>query len=164
MRAFPTAEGDTVWWYESMRCVAWNGRLFFMADVCEYFLRYLIGRGARVMAETTIETDEAFLRARSAWPTADYWRYVHFHSGDGDAFSVGCHVVQERVALVSKGLFIDQIHPALRRLQRWFRAYSVRLRRDRRLAFAMAMHRRLGACSAASVLVLDAVDSVLRLV
>ena len=48
--------------------------------------------------------------------------------------------------------YIDEINPAFRRLQRWMRRCSRSRRAARELAFAMALHARLGIASPASVL------------
>ena len=168
MHEFKTADGHTVWWYPRMGCVLFDGRLSFLADACHICLAGVVQRGSNVVAEAGIESDAQFLRERAQWPTSRYWSCVKFREllADGrDWFCVVCHTSQERVALSMMGLFIDEVHPAFRRLQRWFRKYSrrsTRERTDRQLAFAMATHFRLGSCSFASMLVPDVMEAVLQ--
>jgi hypothetical protein len=55
--------------------------------------------------------------------------------------------------------YVDEINPALRKLQRWTKMV---LRREKQLAVAMALHSRLGEMSRIASLGIDLTESIMR--
>ena len=96
------------------------------------------------------------------WPVPDYCIALTLQrpgvpTDHGSFFYFMC----ERASVGWRNLrFIDQINPAFRRLQRWFRRTARRALDARRLAFMLATHARLGGSSPAGVLNADAMSLI----
>ena len=143
VHAIPTSSGDALHWYERSGCVAYRGRLYFTVDIGQYTCAALLR--ARVRGELSggemlfDEPGDAWRRDR--WPGPDFSVGLQLTSPDRlvPDYRTCCFFMCERVVrrFVS---FVDQINPAFKRLQRWFRAVVWRKRAEQRLQFALATH------------------------
>ena len=143
VHAIPTSAGDALHWYERSGCVAYRGRLYFTVDVGLDTCAALLGarvRGRLSGGEVLFDEPEDAWR-RDGWPGPDFSIGFQLTSPDRlvPDYRTCCFFMCERVVrrLVS---FVDQINPAFKRLQRWFRAVVWRKRAEQRLQFALATH------------------------
>ena len=136
------------------------GRLYFTMDDNECNRYQLLATGTQLDGRVTM------LDAAESWPTnwpvPDYCIALTLQrpgvpTDHGSFFYFMC----ERASVGWRNLrFIDQINPAFRRLQRWFRRTARRALDARRLAFMLATHARLGGSSPAGVLNADAMSLI----
>jgi len=151
-----------VCWYERSGCVSCMGRLYFMMDDNECNRYQLLATGTQLDGRVTM------LDAAESWPTnwpvPDYCIALTLQrpgvpTDHGSFFYFMC----ERASVGWRNLrFIDQINPAFRRLQRWFRKTARRALDARRLAFMLATHARLGGSSPAGGVNADAMSLIVR--
>jgi len=138
------------------------GRLYFMMDDNECNRYQLLATGTQLDGRVTM------LDAAESWPTnwpvPDYCIALTLQrpgvpTDHGSFFYFMC----ERASVGWRNLrFIDQINPAFRRLQRWFRKTARRALDARRLAFMLATHARLGGSSPAGGVNADAMSLIVR--
>lgn len=138
------------------------GRLYFMMDDNECNRYQLLATGTQLDGRVTM------LDAAESWPTnwpvPDYCIALMLQrpgvpTDHGSFFYFMC----ERASVGWRNLrFIDQINPAFRRLQRWFRKTARRALDARRLAFMLATHARLGGSSPAGGVNADAMSLIVR--
>ena len=164
----PTADGDTVTWYDGCGCIAFRGALYFVGDSfndCRAHMIRAVIRG--MIGEATIWGPVPVWPAVDpSWPQADFCIIFHFDPLPGMPYhAASCFFMRERAAFKWERLkFVDEINPAFHRLQRWLRSRLRARRIERRLAFAMGSHARLGDASPVAVLVPDAVRAVMGFV
>lgn len=149
-----------VCWYERSGCVSCMGRLYFTMDDNECNRYQLLATGTHLDGRVTM------LDAAESWPTnwpvPDYCIALTLQrpgvpTDHGSFFYFMC----ERASVGWTNLrFIDQINPAFRRLQRWFRRTARRALDARRLAFMLATHARLGGSSPAGGVNADAMSLI----
>jgi hypothetical protein len=138
------------------------GRLYFTMDDNECNRYQLLATGTQLDGRVTM------LDAAESWPTnwpvPDYCIALTLQrpgvpTDHGSFFYFMC----ERASVGWRNLrFIDQINPAFRRLQRWFRKTARRALDARRLAFMLATHARLGGSSPAGGVNADAMSLIVR--
>ena len=165
MHTLALHSGGTMTWYEHSGCVAINGRLYFAPDDFFYDRLVLL----QVVKENAVVHTSPTLSDRD--PGKDYalwfWAELAVHPTAGMCGRVQCRgwpggiFTQERPRPPSKVRFINELQPAFRRLQRWFKAMSRRRNEERSTAVLMALHLRLGRCSPMAVLCADAITRVL---
>ena len=136
------------------------GRLYFTMDDNECNRYQLLATGTQLDGRVTM------LDAAESWPTnwpvPDYCIALTLQrpgvpTDHGSFFYFMC----ERASVGWRNLrFIDQINPAFRRLQRWFRRTARRALDARRLAFMLATHARLGGSSPAGGVNADAMSLI----
>ena len=145
VHAIPTSAGDALHWYERSGCVGYRGRLYFMINRlnnCHALLMATLNRelvGGEVLFD---EPADEWRRGR--WPVPDFNIVFQLISADTNIpdYRLCCFFICERVSHpVTIPDFVDQINPAFKRLQRWFRAVVWGKRVDQRLQFALATHR-----------------------
>lgn len=140
--------GAPLVWYERSGCASIDGRLYFAQDGL-FDNRRLLQRAAREGARVV---DLARATAPS-FPGPDYMLFFGVAGDDG-----GGALIQERVGRRSLR-HVDELRPALLRLQRWLRA-RLAARRARAVAVLMALHPRLGARSPMAVVCADALRGI----
>jgi hypothetical protein len=138
------------------------GRLYFTMDDNECNRYQLLATGTQLDGRVTM------LDAAESWPTnwpvPDYCIALTLQrpgvpTDHGSFFYFMC----ERASVGWRNLrFVDQINPAFRRLQRWFRRTARRALDARRLAFMLATHARLGGSSPAGGVNADAMSLIVR--
>ena len=151
-----------VCWFEQSGCVSYLGRLYFTMGDGE-FNRYsaLVSTGELLEGQVT-KLDAVYGWTSTNWPVPDYCIALTLQrpgvpTDYGSFFYFTC----ERASAGWSSLrFIDQINPAFRRLQRWFRRTARRALDARRLAFMLATHARLGGSSPAGGVNADAMSLI----
>ena len=162
-----TTHGRSLLWYEEMGVVSFQQRLYFTRQNCSKqatILKRTVQQNALITKIPATERADDGMQ----WPTPN-WALVfhvkikiypmnkHHHASDHMSFSVERTWMQRRI------LFIDEINPALRRLQRWFRLHARRRRWEAAsLAFLMGTHSRLGEDSKVSSLLPELRDLIIH--
>ena len=90
--------------------------------------------------------------SRTSWPNHKFFINICYGSGM-PFFLLMC---QER--FVNTFRYVDEVNPALRKLQRWIKTI---IRRRKQLAIAMALHCRLGEISTIALLGIDLTEAIM---
>ena len=134
-------------WYHHLGVVACGGVLYFVP----YF-----GNGEEQLAFIAVERVSVsrlpVSELRTRWPNDKFFINICYGSGM-PFFLLMC---QERFMHTFR--YIDEVNPALRKLQRWTKMV---IRRRRQLAFAMALHCRLGDISTIALLGVDLTEAIM---
>ena len=143
VHTIPTTDGRTIHWYECSACVAVDGRLLCVRSNTD---------DARAVLLTAVEKNLTALpfiwpSTSPRWPHPHYMMIFNFQGvrDDQPQWLSSCFFVVDRAAFTRMKIsddtvYIDAINPAFRRLQRWFRTCSARLRarwQERAIAFAV---------------------------
>lgn len=144
-------------WLERSGCVSYLGRLYFTMDGNEFSRYELLAAGARYAGRVTM-LDAAEDWPATNWPVPDYCIAFTLQRPGGDRHGSSFYFMVERTGASLR--FIDQINPAFRRLQRWFRKTARRALDAKRLAFMLATHARLGGSSPAGGVNADAMSLI----
>ena len=135
-------------WYEQLGVVACDNVLY-----CVPF----IGNEEEKLALIAVDKFSVHhlpvsdLKAR--WPNDKFFINICYGSYT-PSFVMMC---QERFTHTFR--YVDEINPALRKLQRWMKMV---IRRKKQLAVAMALHSRLGEMSRITLLGVDLTESIMR--
>ena len=164
--SIPTISGEVLWWYESNGMASHNNVLYFVGDAfdnCRDRLLHVVDKSIKGKV-VLWGPAPAWPTIDPSWPTKDYCIMFVYREGlDHNT----CFLFKERAVLKPHPpLFVDEINPRFRRLQRWFRSTIIRRRREREaklLAFCMSSHPRLGVSSPCFGLVEDSLRIVARL-
>ena len=154
-------DGNSVVWYETSGCISINGKLYFVRD-----FRYDYAKDLRDAVKNSWHAHILYWSGirEGLWPGPAYCLSVVFHADN----RMECRFSIEKWTHMYQRLkFIDTINPQFRRLQRWWRKCARELiarRQERKLAFAMALHSRLGAASCAAGLDADVLRALLMCV
>jgi hypothetical protein len=148
-------------WYEQSGVASYNGHLYFV-NRGVYALRDITNNGLDV-----IELNGIY---NSRWPTRRFglafqYRTTIGMNNTGEFFQapVLVFIFQEHQPPGGRLNYVDEINPAHRRLQRWFRKLLLD-KQPFRLAVAMAGHWRLGECSGLGGIGVDLVDMIIKAV
>jgi len=145
MQALAAPPG-VLWYYERSGCAAIDGRLYFAQDGL-FDNRRLLQRAAREGAPIV-----DLARATAAYFPGPH--YMLFFGVAGDPG--GGALIQERLLPGRPLRHVNELRPALLRLQRWLRARLA----SRAVAVLMALHPRLGERSPMATLCADALALV----
>ena len=144
VHSIPTSAGDAVCWYERSGCIAYRGRLYFMVDVgfnhCHTLLTGAVNGELTPGAVIYNEPEDAWRDDR--WPVPDFsigFQLISAAVAVPD-YRTCCFFMCERGAPRRLATYVDQINPAFKRVQRWFRQRVWRRRVEQRLQFALATH------------------------
>ena len=142
VHTIPTTDGRTIHWYESNACVAVGGKLLCVRSNTDDARKVLLIAVEKNLTALPL----TWPSISPQWPHPHYMKVFNFqHTHDDQPHWLSsCFFVAERAAFTrtktsSDTPCIDVINPAFRRLQRWFRKCSARLRaqwQERALAFA----------------------------
>jgi hypothetical protein len=168
VHAFEVEDGSRMFWYRDNGCVAIHGRLYFVSDA--------FSQTCRVLERAAAEQGRARVHycsiRGSRFPTLEYFTRFSFDTtidpawenfrSTTDGRPTG-DATQERTWRRQRRLFINEIHPMFRKLQRWLRARAVGIRQERWLAVAMGSHPLVGGGSMLCQLPDDLVHFILLL-
>ena len=152
IHVFDVEDGSALVWYRRSGCVAIHGKLYYVTNE---FTRtcWVLERAA---AEHRRAMVHYFSMRCERCPTREYFVDFSFDMGPDPAWTDGRFTwdgraagtgVQERTWTGRKRRFINEIHPAFVRLQRWWRRRAKLLaacRQERWAAVCMGLHVRLG--------------------
>ena len=143
VHCIPTSFGDTLHWYESSQCVAYRNRLYFMINVGIHTCHTLLTAADTKQLSTgdVIFNEPADAWRYGKWPVPDFSIVFQLLSADVTVpdYRTCCFFMCERVTYpVQTTTYVDQINPAFKRLQRWFRGCLWKKRKGQRLQFALA--------------------------
>ena len=162
-----TTHGRLLQWYEDTGIVSFQRRLYFTRQNCTnqtMLLQRTVQQNALLTKIPATERADDGMH----WPTPNWAVVFHIklkryptkksaYISDHVSFSVERTWMQRRI------LFIDEINPALRRLQRWFRSCVRRKRwQEASLAFLMGTNPRLGEDSPVSSLLPELRDLIIH--
>ena len=138
-----TVSGDALFWYKRSGCVAYRGRLYFMMNVginsCHALLT--ARTNGRLSGGEIIFNEQWNAWPGDRWPVPDFTIGLQLESADGGVpdYRICCFFTCERVTkALSPTRYVDEINPAFKRLQRWFRTFVWKVRVNQRLQFALA--------------------------
>ena len=132
-----TVPGDALFWYKLSGCVAYHGRLYFMMNVGINSCHALL----TARTNGRLSGGEIIFNAwpGSRWPVPDFIIGLRLESAGVPDYRICCFFTCERVTKAFSPIrYVDEINPAFKRLQRWFRTMVWKVRVNQRLQFALA--------------------------
>jgi hypothetical protein len=132
-----TVSGDALFWYKRSGCVAYRGRLYFMMDVGIHSCHALLA----ALTNGRLSGGEIIFNSwpGGRWPVPDFIIGLRLERVGVPDDRICCFFACERVTkAISPSMYVDEINPAFKRLQRWFRTFVWKMRVNQRLQFALA--------------------------